>query len=95
MKAIAIWFLSASCLALSGCFGTIGTRCQKPASFAGRYPYSGVAMDVVVVATMPVTDGGPLAPFALISVPFDLIADSVLLLPDLICWPFGHKKNWP
>ena len=71
---------------ISGCLGTISTR--DKGNFAGGYPYQAVAFDGYCVAEAR----GNLAPGGLVSMPLDLVVDTVLLPIDLLLWPFGFKK---
>lgn len=57
----------------------------------GRYPFQAVALDVSA-AVSPPHDTGAMSGIAIISIPLDTIIDVVLLVPDLIAWPFGHVK---
>lgn len=66
--------------------------------FLGAPPGAAVATDVLLMV-MAVDDGGTTdavaAGFAagLLSLPFDLVVDVVLLPADLIGWAFGLEKH--
>jgi len=71
---------------VTGC-GTLVSRTGHT-SF-GAYPYQAVGTDVAVIAVeKPEVKG-----LAFISIPLDVVVDTVLLPPDLILWIAGHKKD--
>ena len=72
---------------LTGC-GTMCTRLGHT-SF-GAYPGQAIAADIEAVATGP-TDIMVLA--FVVSVPFDIVLDTLFLAPDLVLWAAGHKKD--
>ena len=83
-------------LILQSCMGTGFTRLQD-GSFAGKYPYSAVGADAVMVKEAfgrPVDHGGGFALVGIISFPLDIVLDTILLPVDLIAWPFGFEKSW-
>jgi uncharacterized protein YceK len=83
-------------LLLQSCIGTASTRFQND-SFVGAYPYSAVGTDLVLFGEnlgKPAHLGGFIALPSLISIPLDLVVDSILLPIDLITWPFGLRKTW-
>ncbi len=55
----------------------------------GAYPYQGVGTDVAVVAV----EKPEVKVLAFISIPLDLVLDTLLLPPDLMLWIAGHKKD--
>ncbi len=71
---------------LSGC-GTLVSRTGHT-SF-GAYPYQAVGTDVAVIAV----EKPEVKVLAFVSIPLDLVFDTVLLAPDLILWIAGHKKD--
>lgn len=86
-----------ACLSMSGCVGTILSRTpdgNENVSFLGAYPYAGVVIDFRLAS---LTRSGQLGDFSgplpLISIPLDIVIDTVLLPGDLIAWPFGYRKR--
>ena len=75
--------------------GTYVTRAMesgKPEiSPIGRYPFQAVGLDLST-AVNPPHGTGAMSAVAIISIPLDIVVDAVLLLPDLIAWPFGKRK---
>jgi uncharacterized protein YceK len=71
---------------LTGC-GTILTRTGHH-SF-GAYPYNAVGMDVAVVAV----EKPNLKVLAFVSIPADLVLDTLFLPPDVIMWIAGKHKD--
>ena len=71
---------------LTGC-GTLVSRTGHT-SF-GAYPYQAIGTDVAVVAV----EKPDVKVLAFISIPLDLVLDTILLPPDLILWIAGHKKD--
>ena len=91
-----IFLLIIMLLFLQSCMGTAFTRFNE-GSFAGAYPYSAVAADVVIAKEAigrPSDHGGGFATISIISIPLDLVLDTVLFPVDLVTWPFGYKKSW-
>ena len=80
-------------MSLSGCVGTIITRADGEGSnIIGAYPYQAVYSDCVVVAN-PRDGGWRFSVFGVLSVPLDIVIDSVMLPFDLVAWPMGLHKN--
>jgi uncharacterized protein YceK len=73
-------------LSSSGCLGTLGTRSTKA---IGAYPYEAVYSDV----RDPWREGPSAIPFDMLSLPFDIVVDTVLLPFDSIGWCFGQRKS--
>lgn len=71
---------------ISGC-GTLCSRTGKT-SF-GAYPYQAVGTDVAAVAV----EKPELKALAFVSIPLDLVLDTLFLPPDLILWVAGNKKD--
>ena len=82
---------------MSGCvFGSYVTRVEDKRpdkSFFGKYPYSDVVWDIKEVPTIGGSKVGQFGGMALISIPLDLVADTVFLPFDLIGWLFGYSKG--
>ena len=74
---------------LSGCLGTFSSR---DCDVVGKYPGMAIAEDFRVMGTPGPYGTGWLAVIALISLPVDIVVDTVLLPVDLIAWPFGLKR---
>ncbi|HEY9049939.1 MAG TPA: YceK/YidQ family lipoprotein [Gammaproteobacteria bacterium] len=90
-------FLALFTVFLSGCFGTYNTRIMdhnqaKDTSWAGKYPYQAVALDVDAAAN-PRHGGAIVTIISIISIPLDLVVDTILLPVDLIMWPLGFEKR--
>ena len=79
----------------AGC-GTVSTRLGDH-TFGG-YPYEAVAIDVRLVPASfeqpghPTVEGFNCAT-AIVAIPFDLVFDTLFLLPDLIYWADGEHKE--
>jgi uncharacterized protein YceK len=87
---------------MPGCVGTFAAR-QYGGQGAdhsdgfGKYPYQAVANDIDVMENeLPCapTDGDMTLAYALfvIGLPFDFVADTIMLPVDLIGWPCGYKN---
>lgn len=88
-------FLVFSLFLCSGC-GTLFTRCGDNGNVIGKYPYSAVGKDIDMIASVESGVGYTIlliAPSGLISLPIDIVVDTVLLPADLIAWPFGLSKD--
>lgn len=82
---------------LNGCFGTYATRFMandrsKDTSWVGKYPYQSIASDFNTAAH-PRHGGAVITMISIVSIPFDLVVDTILLPVDLILWPMGLKKD--
>lgn len=76
--------------------GSYATRMEdkRPnCSFTGKYPYAAVAWDVKELKTIGGSKIGEFGEFALISIPLDLIIDTIMTPVDLVAWPFGFSKG--
>jgi hypothetical protein len=79
-----------------GC-GTAGTRVLCDRSF-GAYPYQGVAIDFTLIPASSDQPGHPTeeginCATAILSIPLDLVVDTVLLPVDLVYWGQGKHKG--
>ena len=75
------------CLNLSGCLlGTAYSRSGGENSF-GKYPYMAIAVDVKAMGS-PAAAG-----WGVLSIPLDLVIDTVLMPVDLVLWPLGYTKE--
>ena len=62
-------------------------------SWVGGYPYKAVVTDFKL-AQKPAPYGGTLVQiWGVVSFPLDIIFDTILLVPDMILWPFGFVKG--
>ena len=85
-----------------GCLGTYVSRteCLDKGNVVGKWPYQAVAQDVVVIAE-PFRNNDELrreaartfAVYGLVSIPVDLVCDTVVLPVDLVTWPFEFQKS--
>ena len=79
---------------MTGC-GTLITRGGY--EHFGAYPYQGVGQDMAMLVKVPKAivhpDGIGEAILVIVSLPCDLIADTVLLPVDTIWWIRGKKKD--
>lgn len=71
---------------ITGC-GTLLSRTGNT-SF-GAYPYQAVVGDAVLVAV----EEPDVKALAFVSIPLDLVLDTLFLPPDLIYWVAGKKKD--
>ena len=82
------------CVGMTGC-GTLITRGGY--EHFGAYPYQGVGQDMAMLVNVPKAivhpDGIGEALLVIVSLPCDLIADTVLLPVDAIWWIRGKKKD--
>lgn len=83
--------------------GTLVTRGWRDKDFVGAYPLSGAATDAVMIAHLfgprvqfPSFDmsGPEFALVGLLSLPFDLVFDVILLPADLVGWACTCEKTW-
>lgn len=82
IAALLLTFLLTAC-------GTIASRGGKTAF--GAYPYYAVAADATFITAEKEDIKTKIAAF--VSLPIDLVADTLLLPPDVICWISGKKKD--
>ena len=91
---ILVIILLVACIGTTGC-GTLITRGGNERY--GAYPYQGVGKDMAMLVKVPKAivhpDGIGEAILVIVSLPCDLIADTVLLPVDAICWIRGKKKD--
>ena len=87
-----------SCMCLSGCFGTFGTRTGNQC--VGEYPYKAIVLNVGGITEYAGNNNGSgfgsnflMITICVLSLPIDIAIDTVLLPVDLISWPFGMKKG--
>ena len=82
------------CIGTTGC-GTLITRGGNERF--GAYPFQGVGEDMTMLVKVPKAivhpDGIGEAILVIVSLPCDLIADTVLLPVDAIWWIRGKKKD--
>lgn len=95
-------------LCQTGCMGTLFSRSlvreERTGAFAGRYPYQALGTDCSMVWTLVGKNHEYMDPlsgqfmaigavFGFVSLPCDLVFDTVLLPADLIAWPLGFEKR--
>ena len=77
-------YLLTFCIVLSGCVGTTATRRRvEDCTPLGGYPYKAVVYDI-----------GELGLFAIVTLPFDFVCDSIALPMDLIAWGMGYHRSY-
>jgi uncharacterized protein YceK len=82
--------MTMSVLLLIGLLPGCGTMLSRTGNTSlGAYPYQAVGTDVAVVAV----EKPDLKVLALVSIPIDVVLDTLLLPPDLILWVVGRKKD--
>ena len=98
LRVTSILIVLSSCLVMPGCLGTYLSR--TGGNGCGKYPYLAIVYDVEVplhVMDQPHESWGSKTAaviFGILSVPFDLALDTVLLPLDLIAWPLGGEKGF-
>lgn len=85
-----------------GCLGSYVSRTSRDdkGDTAGKWPYQAVAQDLVVIAE-PLRNkeewrremANTFALYGLVSIPSDLVCDTILLPVDLVLWPWGFEKS--
>lgn len=96
-------FIVVSASGLAGCLGTGTSRIPSynhpDESWFGSYPYRAVVDDVEIVAwsggSIPDSPAlGSIGVLAgIVSIPFDIVVDTVLLPVDTVGWICGKKKG--
>lgn len=84
----------------AGTYSTRGDAAQPDRHWIGSYPYKAFVSDFELINhTNRQLKGDMLFPkswvysAAVISMPFDLVIDTILLPLDLAAWPFGWKRS--
>jgi uncharacterized protein YceK len=89
MRCLALSLVLGASTALSGC-GTAGSRFHG--AVVGGLPFQAVAFDVLAASATGAPDAGVRWLQGLVSLPFDLVIDAVLMPADVVAWIFGVHK---
>src|SRR5687768_1267295 len=85
------------CFCLTGCVGTLTSRSNPESDWVGKYPGEAIACDVYLmkeaIKFADPQDTESRMGLAMMSLPFDIAFDTIMLPVDLAVWPCGYSKH--